>query len=461
MSSKISAPERAITLQNLSKMYRLFERHGERVREALHPFRKKFHREFWALDNVDLIVPRGQTLGIIGRNGSGKTTLLQLIAGVLRQTRGSVEVNGRISALLELGAGFNGELTGRNNVMINGTVQGFTPDEMEMRIPEIESFAEIGKFFDQPVKTYSSGMFVRLAFGTAINMDPDILIIDEALAVGDARFQLKCYDLLKNLQKRNKTILFVSHSQDAIANLCSRCLLLEGGQIIADGEPAKVLPRYHELLFTGEIKGTGPVKVEEFEDIIPEKDEIKSRFGTSFSVKNPEIASYIERVSTKDSCHHHLNYNPDEYRFGDRRAIIIDYGVFTQKGMNTIEVDYGENLDLIFSVLVRKPVNRPMVGYSIKRVDGVTLAGINTRLMDYPLKPFTTAGQVLSFHFLIQMCLAPADVFIELGVAEWLSDRDAPSDIRKNLIQMKVISGERLEGIAGLNRHFEDLRQPE
>ena len=191
----------AIRIENLSKKYRLFASPRARLKEALHPFGKKYHREFWALKDVSFEVPKGQTLGILGRNGSGKSTLLQIIASVLQPTEGRVEVNGRVSAMLELGAGFNPEFTGRANVMFIGTLMGFSEADMRERLPAIEAFADIGEFIDQPVKTYSTGMFARLAFAAAINVDPDILVVDEILAVGDARFQQKCFRKFQEFQE--------------------------------------------------------------------------------------------------------------------------------------------------------------------------------------------------------------------------------------------------------------------
>ncbi|WP_420267260.1 ABC transporter ATP-binding protein, partial [Candidatus Magnetominusculus dajiuhuensis] len=198
--------EIAISVKNVSKKYRLFKSHNERFMEMLHPFKKKYHKEFWALKDVSFDIKRGSTVGIIGRNGSGKSTLLQIICGVLKPTVGEITVNGRISALLELGAGFNPEMTGRQNVIMNGVVHGLSNKEINSKIPEIQEFADIGEFFDQPVKLYSSGMFVRLAFAASVNVDPDILIIDEALAVGDAKFQHKCYNKLMEFQDSGNTL---------------------------------------------------------------------------------------------------------------------------------------------------------------------------------------------------------------------------------------------------------------
>ena len=224
----------------MSKKFRLFASPKERFLEALHPFRKQYHREFWALRDVSFQVQRGEIVGILGRNGSGKSTLLQVICSVMQATSGEVRVNGRIAALLELGAGFNPEFTGRDNVILSGAIMGFSRKEMLRRLPEIEAFADIGEFFNQPVKTYSSGMFVRVAFAAAIHVDPDILVVDEALAVGDAKFQRKCLLQIEKIRASGAAILFVSHSLETITSLCSRAIILENGALVSDGEPKAV-----------------------------------------------------------------------------------------------------------------------------------------------------------------------------------------------------------------------------
>ena len=208
----------AISAKNLTKAYKLYDNHSDRVKEVLNPFRKPFHRIFYALSDVSFIIQRGETVGIIGRNGSGKSTLLQIISGILQPTTGDIETHGRISALLELGAGFNPEFTGRQNIYINASILGLSKKEIENRFPEIVAFADIGDFIEQPMKIYSSGMYVRLAFAVAINVNPEILIIDEALAVGDTYFQAKCFDKFREFQEKGITILFVTHALDMITS---------------------------------------------------------------------------------------------------------------------------------------------------------------------------------------------------------------------------------------------------
>ena len=237
-----------IEVKNLTKIYKLYNSPKDHLSEIISPWGKKFHHEFHALNDVSFNVEKGQTVGIIGQNGSGKSTLLKIICGVLRPTSGSVQVNGRITALLELGAGFHPEFTGRENVYMNGALMGFSREEMDRRFPDIEAFAEIGEFINQPVKTYSSGMFVRLAFAAAIYVDPDILVVDEALAVGDMRFQLKCIERMKEFQKSGKTVIFVTHDIYSVRNFCNRAIWLDKGMIKLTGDAISVTNVYADFM---------------------------------------------------------------------------------------------------------------------------------------------------------------------------------------------------------------------
>jgi lipopolysaccharide transport system ATP-binding protein len=238
-----------ISVQNLSKVYKLYEKHTHRLKEAIHPFKKKYHREFYALKNINFQVGKGEILGIVGRNGAGKSTLLKIITGVLSATRGDLKVWGNISALLELGTGFNPELTGLENVYLYSTLHGFSKKEVDARLEKILAFADIGDFIRQPLKIYSSGMRARLAFSVAIHIDPEILIVDEVLAVGDDLFKRKCYAHLDSFMKAGKTILFVTHTMGTVVELCTRAILLERGELLLEGSPKLVTTHFQRLLF--------------------------------------------------------------------------------------------------------------------------------------------------------------------------------------------------------------------
>ena len=235
-----------IKVENLSKAYKLYDRPVDRLKESIHPFRKQYHRDFYALNNISFEVKKGESVGIIGKNGSGKSTLLKILTGVLTPTSGSASVIGKVSSLLELGAGFNFEMTGIENVYFNGTVMGFSKEEMDAKIDEILAFADIGDFVHQPVKTYSSGMFVRLAFAASIAVDPDVLIIDEALAVGDMSFQIKCFGRMNQLREKGATILFVSHSLSTVLSFCKQALYLQQGQQMGFGPATVVVKQYQQ-----------------------------------------------------------------------------------------------------------------------------------------------------------------------------------------------------------------------
>lgn len=249
------SPEIAIQLKDVCKSYRLYKRNSDRIKETFHPFRKQYHKPFLALDTISFFARKGESIGIIGKNGSGKSTLLQVLCGVLQPTSGEVLVNGRISALLELGAGFNPEFTGRENVYLSATIMGLSRDYIEHNLERIFSFADIGEYIDQPVKLYSSGMYVRLAFATAISIDPEILIVDEALAVGDIFFQQKCITHMKEM-KSKATIIFVTHDMQSMVNLCERGILLDKGRIIFDGDPIDTVSRYTKMIHNERFQDT-------------------------------------------------------------------------------------------------------------------------------------------------------------------------------------------------------------
>ncbi|MBT5749699.1 MAG: ABC transporter ATP-binding protein [Flavobacteriales bacterium] len=241
----------AIKVKNVTKVYHLYDKPQDRFKEALHPFRKSYHHDFFATNDISFEIKKGETVGIIGKNGAGKSTLLKMITGVLTPTSGDIQVNGKIASLLELGAGFNPEMTGLENIYLNGTLMGFSHQEMEPKIEAILEFADIGEFISQPVKVYSSGMFARLAFSVAINVEPDILIVDEALSVGDARFQSKCIRKMEELAKKGITILVVTHDMQSVNKFCKEVIWLQDGKISQLGEPAKIIENYVSFMTYG------------------------------------------------------------------------------------------------------------------------------------------------------------------------------------------------------------------
>lgn len=303
----------AIKINHISKMYKLYNKPSDRFKEALGITKEKLYKEHYALNDISFEVKRGETVGIIGTNGSGKSTILKIITGVLNPTAGNIEVDGRISALLELGAGFNNEYTGLENVYLNGTMIGFTKEEIDERLQDILDFADIGDFINQPVKTYSSGMFVRLAFAVAINIDPEILIVDEALSVGDVFFQAKCYHKFEEFKKNGKTILFVSHDLSSINKYCDRVVLLNKGDKLAEGSPKDMVNMYKKLL------------VQEHDAVM---DMAKTSDGT-----------HIDEIKEGELWQNSFNINPNHESYGNGEANIIDFAIVDHNGRlsNTIE----------------------------------------------------------------------------------------------------------------------------
>ncbi len=303
-TSNIQHPtsQSAIIVKNLTKVYHLYDSPKDRLKEALNPFKKSYHHDFYALKDVSFEIKKGETVGIIGKNGAGKSTLLKMITGVLTPTSGSVEVNGKIASLLELGAGFNPEMTGMENIFLNGTIMGFTKEEMDSKVDAILEFADIGEFIDQPVKMYSSGMFARLAFSVAINVEPDVLIVDEALSVGDMYFQQKCMDKINSMQVNKLTLLFVSHSISQIKKMCKTAIYLENGSIIDLGDSNKVCDLYLNQT-TNISSGEKEKALKKVKETISKKENIvlSERLENDFFRIDPEFSKkYTKRSGGKE-----------------------------------------------------------------------------------------------------------------------------------------------------------------
>jgi len=344
----------AISVHNLSKDYYLYKKPIHRVVEALFPGGKKYHTAFSALSNVDFQVKRGEAIGIIGRNGSGKSTLLQIISNVLQATKGTATVNGRISALLELGAGFNPEFTGRENVFLSTAIMGLSREEIDNRFNDIAAFADIGDFIDLPVKTYSSGMYVRLAFATAVSVDPDILIVDEALAVGDIFFQQRCVEHMKKMME-SCTIILVSHDMHAISNLCDRVIVLEKGVQLYDGKPGQAIALYTKLIHTEQF--SREYVDEDTNDAIP--DRVTAQVLDIF----PDFNSWI--------------VVPEEQKGGAGEVQIVKVSV-TKDGQLFKTIQEKEQVNIRLLVFASKNKKDIIFGYTIKDRMGVALFGENS-----------------------------------------------------------------------------------
>ncbi|HEC26634.1 MAG TPA: ABC transporter ATP-binding protein [Gammaproteobacteria bacterium] len=428
--------EPVIRIQQLSKAYRIYNRPIDRVLESiLHRSRIRKSgaqfREIQALNPVDLEIYPGETIGIIGQNGSGKSTLLQIISGTLYPSTGTVEVNGRLSALLELGAGFNPDFSGRENAYLNGSIMGISRIEMDSRFDDIHEFSGIGDFIDQPVKTYSSGMYVRLAFAVAIHMDPDILVVDEALSVGDVRFQNKCFRKLRELKSQGTTTLFVTHSSDLIVRHCDRAVLLEKGTVYAMGEPADVVNEYLNLLFNNE------------------EGQVESVSSTAKQQNYDEKGLIVDR--TIDGCRLRPFYNAAEYRWGDQRGQIQDYVLLVNGEPAKGLCQSGDRIDLLLRIVFKADVFNPILGLTLKTSDGIAVYGANTRDRKIDV-PAGRAGSEFLVRYGFDIGLIGGDYFISLGLADDDEQKDNLAvDRRYDLIHIHVKAEHSDFGISALN----------
>jgi ABC-type polysaccharide/polyol phosphate transport system ATPase subunit len=352
----------AIETQGLTKVYRLYHSPQDRLKELMTFGGRKYHHEFSALKNVSLTVQGGETIGIIGQNGSGKSTLLKILSGVIRPTSGRFHVNGRVSSLLELGAGFHADFTGRDNVYMNGALMGFSRKEMDRRFRDIEAFADIGEYLDQPVRTYSSGMYMRLAFSAAIHVDPDILIVDEVLAVGDQEFQSKCRLQIQEMRRNGKTILLVSHNMFTVESICHRVYLLDHGHLLAEGQPADVIPVYQNQMRTRPQQ--------------PSKN-----WGT----KEVEIT---------------------------RVCFIDDHG----RPLDTVAIAPHGALGIRLEFVAHQRVNRPVFGVSIERDDGTDVNRSNTKLSHVEI-PFVEGKGAIEFR-VNSVPLLPGTFLLTAGICD-------------------------------------------
>jgi lipopolysaccharide transport system ATP-binding protein len=388
-----------VLLQNVSKLYKLYRRPADRLREALPFSKRKLHTDFWALRDIGFQVEKGETLALVGPNGSGKSTLLQIVAGILQPTHGRVVTRGRIAALLELGAGFNPEFTGRENVFLNGEIMGLSRAEIERAMPSIEAFAEIGEFIARPVKEYSSGMYVRLAFATAIHVDPEILIVDEALAVGDAVFANRCVRKFEELRERKITVLFVSHDLGLVKQLSSRAILLLNGRMEAQGAPSDVINRYIGLVLE---KQQAP-------------QERQERFEASF-------------------------------RHGDGVSEILSVELLNAAGDPAASVAGGETVTVRVRSRFHHAASDPMVGILIRNRIGMDVYGTNTRIEKQNLGSYQPGDELeVDFHFACwltpqQYTLTVATQSPDGSSHDWLDD----------VISFEVVDTRVAAGVANL-----------
>lgn len=409
----MSEKQVAIRVENVDKVYKLYDRPSDRLREAFSLLKKKRYKEKYALNQVNMTVYQGETVGIIGTNGSGKSTILKMITGVLNPTKGNITVNGRISALLELGAGFNMEYNGIENIYLNGTMMGFSKKEIDEKMDNILSFADIGDYVYQPCKTYSSGMFVRLAFAVAINIDPEILIVDEALSVGDVFFQAKCYQKFEEFKKLGKTILFVSHDLSSISKYCDRVVLLNQGEKLGEGTPKEMIDAYKRVLvrqYNEDEKGDNEKKAE--------------------------------------------GVNPNLLEYGEKSAVIENYGITDEKGVKTTAIVKGSKFTIHMDVDFKEDIGAPIFAFSIKNIKGTEITGTNTMYEKAFLEP-VSKGERKQVTFTQEMNLQGGEYLLSLGVTGFDGSDFKVYHRLYDVINITVISDKDTVGFYDMNSTIE------
>lgn len=439
----------AIRVDGLSKCYAVFSKPSDRLKQMVlagfqrlsKRFKGQFFEPFWALKDVSFTIAKGECVAIVGRNGSGKSTLLQLITGTVEPTSGTVMVDGRVAALLELGSGFNPEFTGIENIYLNASLLGMSRQEVEERMEAILSFADIGEFVHRPVKTYSSGMAVRLAFAVQAQIEPDVLIVDEALAVGDARFQAKCFARLKELRDRGTTILLVTHSTEQVVAHCDRAILLDAGGVVVDGEPRAVVNQYLDLLYGRVVVGSS------FEGrgggnavVLPGS---LAALDADFAVRSEP---YFERRSV---------YNPYEHRWGDRRAEIMDVAVLAGGRLDPATIAGGNSVDIYVRYRLQGDVGAPIFGLTLKTKEGLTVYGTNTEIAKV-MPVIGEGGKDGVVRFSLKLDCAPGDYFVSLGIASRSPDGEVvPHDRRYDSVHFYLERSRNFIGIADLGATVE------
>ncbi len=361
--------ENAVEIQNVSKVYKIYNNPIERLKDALNLTKKQCYQEYHALDNVSIQVEKGQTVGLIGTNGAGKSTLLKIITGVLTPTAGQVLVDGKIAALLELGAGFNMEYTGMENIYLNGSMMGYTKEEMEKRVPAITEFAGIGDFINQPVKTYSSGMFARLAFSVAINVDPDILIVDEALSVGDIYFQAKCFHKMDEIKKNGTTVLLVTHDMSSVIKYCDKVVVLHHGKFLKEGNAKEMVDIYKKLLVDQYVDEDD---LQEDEGIDNVNVDVRETLDETLNVEDD--TEILPGVLWKSK----LKINEEQLNYGNGKAEIIDFGIFDKHGKINNLINKGDEFTVKMRVHFYENVEEPIFALTFKDAHGTEITGTNT-----------------------------------------------------------------------------------
>lgn len=433
----VDAGTAVITVSGVTKCYQIYAKPQDRLRQALFPRVRealgfapvRYYSEFWALRDVGFRIDKGETVAIIGKNGSGKSTLLQILCGTLTPTGGEVAVEGRVAALLELGSGFNPEYTGRENVYLNGSVLGLTRQQLDERFDAIVEFADIGEFIDQPVKTYSSGMYVRLAFAVIANVDADVLIVDEALSVGDVFFGQKCMRFLREFQSRG-TLIFVSHDSAAVVNLCQRAIWLDHGRVLMDGPASEVSQAYHARSYGMDVKAGAA------------RDGSQDATGDFASLPEVELDRSQMRV---------FRFSAPTANFGDGRARIGAVGLFDAAGAPLSSVSGGEAVTLRIEAQAHAPLGSPIVGFFLKDRLGQQLFGTNTYLGGQGAVCPTRPGQTVRAEFCFRMPHLPVGKYtVDVALADGTHAEHVQNDWAFDALVIESVSSSLAVGLVGI-----------
>ncbi|MGY4493064.1 ABC transporter ATP-binding protein [Pseudomonas sp. TE3610] len=423
----MSSNDYAIHVQGLSKCYQIYATPRDRLKQFVIPFIKSklrqparpYYTEFWALNPMDFRIAKGETVGILGKNGSGKSTLLQIICGTLSPTSGTVDVNGRVAALLELGSGFNMEFTGKENVYMNAAVLGLSKSEIDERYDAIIDFADIGHFIDQSVKTYSSGMIVRLAFAVAINVTPDILIVDEALAVGDAAFQQKCFKRIDEMQSAGCSILLVTHDLSSVVQFCDRAMIISHGTLVDEGDAKTIVGKFKRLM-------------------------------TAQSVIAAPADPCHEPVTHAGNLHRNYEISPNHTHYGEEQVSIIDWGILNDDGQPIAAIDNEETVEVVMTLHFKTACAAPIIGYFLTDLKGREFAGTNTLFEKFDL-PSCNAGDIISVKFKQKFSLSAGTYALNIGCSEYARDELIVHHRLYDITLINITSRKQFVGFCDLN----------
>ena len=439
----------AISVQDVTKVYRLYEKPIDRLKESMSLTHKSYHRDFYALNGISFTVEKGQTVGIIGTNGSGKSTILKIITGVLTPTTGKVSVDGKISALLELGAGFNSDYTGIENIYMNGTMMGYSRKEMDAKLQDILDFAEIGDFVYQPVKTYSSGMFVRLAFALAINVEPEILIVDEALSVGDVFFQAKCYRRMEEIRRSGTTILMVTHDMGSIIKYCDKVVLLNKGEFVAEGTAGHMVDLYKKILAGQMDSLQAELEKEREGEAMPE---VLSDFSGEAAESRKQTGS--QRGLMKEQ----ITINANRTEYGDGRAEIYDLGLLDERGNLTNVLLKGEMFTIRECIRFFADIEAPIFTYTIKDKKGTDLTGTNTLYEGTDIKP-VKRGDEYVVEFTQKMTLQGGEYLLSMSCTGFEQGEHVVYHRLYDVASITVISNKNTVGVYDMESQVKAVKK--